>query len=73
MPALRRPHKYARGTKNEAILDELDSTTIDAGQGTVEITVFLDGKRKKLCFTGKHAVDVKAALGVAGDERSEAD
>ena len=66
-------YKYARGTKNEAILDELDSTTIDAGQGTVEIPVFLDGKRKKLCFTVKHAIDVKAALGIAGDERSEAD
>lgn len=66
-------YKYARGTKNEAILDELDSTTIDAGQGTVEIPVVLDGKRIKLGFTGKHAIDIKTALGVAGDERSEAD
>lgn len=66
-------YKYARGTKNEAILDELDSTTIDAGQGTVEIPVVLDGKRIKLGFTGKHAIDIKTALGVAGEERSEAD
>jgi hypothetical protein len=66
-------YKYARGTKNEAILDELDSTTIDAGQGKVEIPVVLDGKRIKLGFTGKHAIDIKTALGVAGDERSKAD
>ena len=66
-------YKHARGTKNEAILDELDSTTIDAGQGMVEIPFVLDGKRVKLGFTGKHAIDIKAALAVAGDERSEAD
>lgn len=66
-------YKYARGTKNEAILDELDSTTINAGQGAVEIPVVLDGKRIKVGFTGKHAIDIKTALGVAGDERSEAD
>jgi hypothetical protein len=66
-------YKYARGTKNEAILDELDSTTIDAVQGTVEIPIVLDGKRIKLRFTGKHAIDIKTALGVAGDERSQAD
>ena len=53
--------------------DQLDSTTIDAGQGTVEIPVVLDGKRIKLGFTGKHAIDIKTALGVAGDERSEAE
>jgi hypothetical protein len=63
-------YKYACVTKNEAILDELDSTTIDAGQGTVEIPVVLDGKRIKLGFTGKHAIDIKTALAVAGDERS---
>jgi hypothetical protein len=66
-------YKYARGTKNEAILDELESTAIDAGQGMVEIPVILDGKHVKLGFTGKHAIDIKAALAVAGDERSEAD
>ncbi len=59
--------------KNDTILDELDSTTIDAGQGTAEIPVVLDGKRIKLGFTGKHAIDIKTALGIAGDERSEAD
>ncbi len=66
-------YKYARGTKNEAILDELDGTTIDVGQGTVEIPVVLDGKRIKLGFTGKHAIDIKTALCVAGDERPESD
>ena len=64
-------YKYARGTKNEAIIDNLGSTVIDAGQGLVEIPVVLDGKRVKIAFTGKHAIDVKTALGVAGDERSD--
>lgn len=66
-------YKYARGTKTEAIRDELNSTTIDTGQGPVDIPVVLDGKRIKLGFTGQHAIDIKTALGVAGDERSEAD
>jgi hypothetical protein len=66
-------YKHARGTRNEAILNELESTAIDAGQGVVEIPVVLDDKRVKLGFTGKHAIDIKTALGVAGDERSEAD
>lgn len=63
-------YKYARTTKNEAILDHLAGTIIDAGVGLVEIPVVLDGKRVKLAFTGKHAIDVKTALGVAGDERA---
>jgi hypothetical protein len=64
-------YKFARGTKNEALLDHLDELGIDAGQGTVEIPVVLDGKRVKIAFTGKHAIDLKAALGVAGTERSD--
>lgn len=66
-------YKHARATEDEAILDELDSTTIDTGQGKVEVPVVLDGKRIKLGFTGQHAIDIKTALGVAGDARPEAD
>ena len=64
-------YKYARGTKNEALLDHLAGTIIDAGVGLVEIPVVLDGKRVKVAFTGKHAIDVRTALGVAGDERTD--
>ena len=62
-------YKYARGTKNEALLEQLANTTIDSGQEAVEIPVVLDGKRVKIAFTGKHAIDIKSSLGVAGDER----
>ncbi|MFC7726157.1 sacsin N-terminal ATP-binding-like domain-containing protein [Nocardioides sp. GCM10028917] len=64
-------YKYARGTNNGAILDHLVGTIIDAGVGLVEIPVVLNGKRVKLAFTGKHAIDVKTALGVAGDGRRD--
>lgn len=64
-------YKYARGTKNEAILDHLAGTIIDAGVGFVEIPVLLAGKRVRVAFTGEHAIVVKAALGVAGDERTD--
>ncbi|GAA4837603.1 sacsin N-terminal ATP-binding-like domain-containing protein [Garicola koreensis] len=66
-------YKYARGTKNEALLEQLYSTVIDAGQGAVEVPVILDGKRIKIAFTGKHAIDLKTALGVAGSGRSDDD
>lgn len=62
-------YKYARGTKNELLLAQLDDATITAGQGLVEIPILLDGKRVTIAFTGKHAIDIKAALGVAGAER----
>ena len=62
-------YKYARETKNEALMRQLASTTVEAGQGMVEVPVVLNGKRVKIGFTGKHAIDIKMALGVAGDER----
>lgn len=66
-------YKFARGTKNNALLEQLSGTVIDAGQGTVEVPVVLDGKRIKIAFTGKHAIDLKTALGVAGSGRSDDD
>lgn len=62
--------QYARETKNEAILEQLANITIEAGQGTVDVPVVLDGKRVKVTFTGKHAIDIKSSLGAAGEERS---
>ena len=42
---------------------------MEGSQGTVEVPVVLDGKRVKIRFTGKHAIDIQAALRVAGDDR----
>ena len=64
-------YKYARETKNEELLDQLNHTNIDAGQGTVEVPVILDGNRVKIAFTGKHAIDLKTALDVAGGARDD--
>lgn len=62
-------YKYARETRNDALLETLASIEIEEGQGGVEIPLVLNGKRVKIRFTGKHAIDLQAALVVAGDER----
>jgi hypothetical protein len=46
---------------------EIDVT---AETGQVSLPVILTGKRVELWFTGKHALDLKTVLGVAGAERS---
>jgi hypothetical protein len=63
-------YKYARETRNDALLETLASIEVEEGQGGVEIPLVLNGKRVKIRFTGKHAIDLQAALGVAGDERA---
>lgn len=62
-------YKYARETRNEVLLDALANTQIEEGQGGVEIPLILNGKHVKIRFTGRHAIDLQTALGVAGDER----
>tara|TARA_R110002020_G_scaffold14731_23_gene52428 strand:- start:3660 stop:5219 length:1560 start_codon:yes stop_codon:yes gene_type:complete len=63
-------YKHARATPNEALLDSLARTTVDAGQRLVVLPVVLNNKRIDITFTGKHAIDVKVALGIAGNERT---
>ena len=65
-------YKYARTTSTEALLEELATMPIANGQGTVNVPVVLDGKRVKIAFTGKHAIDIRAAMSVAGGERESA-
>ena len=62
-------YKYSRETKNATLFDDLCATPVAEGQGTVQIPVVLNGKRVKVAFTGKHAIDLQAALRTAGDER----
>lgn len=63
-------YKYARETRNDALLETVASIEVEEGQGGVEIPLVLNGKRIRIRFTGKHAIDLQAALGVAGDERA---
>lgn len=58
-------YKHARETKDELLLEQLSTTPIEARQGTVEVPVVLDGKRVKIVFTGKHAIDIKEAVRVS--------
>ena len=47
----------------------LDSLKMVGGQGSVELAVLFDGRRTTLKFTGKHAIDLRTLLRVAGEER----
>jgi hypothetical protein len=63
-------YKYARETRNGPLLETLSNIEVKEGQGGVEIPMVLNGKPVKIRFTGKHAIDLQAALGAAGDERA---
>jgi hypothetical protein len=63
-------HKFE--TKPVDLIAALLDLEIGAGQGSVELPVLLNGKRVRLRFTGKHAIDLQSALRVAGDQREDA-
>lgn len=63
-------YKYKRETSDEALLESLSAITIEAGQGTVELPVLLNGQVVRLRLTGKHAVDMQSSMAVAGEERT---
>ncbi len=58
-------YKHARATDDE----QLSATVMGGSQGTVEVPVVLDGKRVRIVFTEKHAIDIQTAMRVAGDDR----
>jgi hypothetical protein len=62
-------YKHARSTPNDVLLAQIADLHIAEGQADVELSVVLDGKQRDIRFTGKHAIDVQAALKVAGEER----
>lgn len=61
--------KHARHTKDEALVEQLAATAVEEGQGLVTLPVILNGRRVEIALTGRHAIDLKAALSVAGDAR----
>lgn len=63
-------YKYVRETNNETLLENLQSIEIGEGQGSIEIPLVLDGKLVHIRFTGRHAIDLQAALQAAGKERA---
>ena len=62
-------YKYVRDTKDTTLIDDLLEISVLAGEGSIELPVLIAGKRVALRFTGKHAIDLQAALRVAGEER----
>lgn len=60
---------HKRAPNDGALLESLDSLKMVAGQGSVELAVLFDGRRTTLQFTGKHALDLRTVLRVAGEER----
>lgn len=63
-------YKYVRDTKDQAVIDDLLAITVEPGQGLVEVAVLIAGRRTTLRFTGKHAIDLQAALSAAGEDRT---
>lgn len=64
--------KHTRQTKEDDLMDAIAAVSVIPGQGLAEIPVVLNHQRVMITFTGKHVIDIKAALGAAGDRRDTA-
>lgn len=62
-------YTYKRETDDRALLSLLKSVDLSEGEGVVPLAIILNGKRVELWFTGKHALDLKTVLSVAGGGR----
>jgi hypothetical protein len=62
-------YEHVRDTEDTALLAELLELQVGAEAGMVSIAISLNRGRTELKFTGKHAIDLKAALTAAGEER----
>ena len=62
-------YRYVRETKDNALIEDLLAIVVSAGDGSIELPVLIAGKRRTLRLTGKHTIDLQAALRVAGEER----
>lgn len=65
-------YKHARATTNDELLEQIVAWPFNEGSATVEVSVVLDGKHQNIKFTGRHAIDVQAALQAAGADRDRA-
>ena len=66
-------YQHVRDTTDDALLLAIEDLKIDDGQGQVSLPVILNGKRVELRFSGRHALDMRTALAVAGDARENSD
>lgn len=56
-----------------AAQSRLNDLEVPAGTGQVSLLISLDGHRVEMKFTGKHAIDLKAAVSAAGESRDESE
>ena len=62
-------YSYKRETPDSVLLTNMREMEVTTETGPVTLPIILNGKREELWFTGKHALDLKTVLGVAGAER----
>lgn len=62
-------YKYVRESKDDTLIEELLAISVSAREGSLELPVLIAGKRTILKITGKHAIDLQAALRAAGEGR----
>ena len=63
-------YRHKRETSDDALMTELGAIGVEPGQGAVDLPVLLNGHVRRLRFTGKHAIDLRTVLDVAGDARA---
>lgn len=63
-------YRHKRGTGEDSLVESLSMLTVEKGQETVEIPVLLNERVVRLRLTGKHAIDLKSAMAVAGEKRA---
>jgi hypothetical protein len=63
-------YTHTRETADESLVAILSEHVVHAESGRVVMPVVLNAKRVEIWFTGKHALDLWAALAAAGDERA---
>jgi hypothetical protein len=64
-------YKHVRMPDDDGLVANMLALEVAAGAGTATLPIALNGVRVELRFTGKHAIDVKAVLSVAGEARCE--
>ena len=62
-------YKNVLETSPDSLLEALNGLVVEPGAGRVELAVRMNGTRYLLHFTTQHAIDLKAALEVAGQAR----
>lgn len=66
-------YQHAKESDDETLLEDILTAPLTAGAPWLDIPVMLAGESAALRFTSKHAIDLRAALEVAGEERAESD